>query len=469
MIFGSWFDHIKYGASEILAHFADFFGAGVIDPTNDFELAFPATPNMTVNVGAGVARINGYRVHNDGSSPVTLTFTAADATFPRIDLVQVGPLSQLDVDPRLGTSQPLGRIFVKKGTPSVSPVQPTPDANMVALYAVSIAANQTTVTSANVTDLRALVPFYFTAMNTPMSAIGDMIYGGIAGAMVRLPGNTSTTKKFLSSTGTGSAAQQPTWSTIAATDLPTLDQIPAPAANVSINSHRLTNVADPVNPQDAATMHYVSGLTAQYSGIKYITSGVTLDGTYGKALTVLQGSVPYTVILPAAGSYSVGTALTFMSSATASVTLSRTGSDIIIVNSSAIYNTTLSNGDTLTLVSNGVNGWYATTGSQQLGYSGAFGSNLTTSGYQLLPSGLILQWSLLIVSSPSVNAVTTTSVTWPIAFPNSNLHVSAFASTDQPDAVQVSLGFNGTSGATVYLYTSLPFATIPVYFWAVGH
>lgn len=52
------------------------------------------------------------------------------------------------------------------------------------------------------------VPAGFT---NPMSASGDIIYGGSAGAATRLAGNTTTTKKFLTSTGTGSAANAPAY------------------------------------------------------------------------------------------------------------------------------------------------------------------------------------------------------------------------------------------------------------------
>ena len=38
---------------------------------------------------------------------------------------------------------------------------------------------------------------------------------------------------------------------------PTLDAVPAAIADVSINSHKLTNVNDPTNPQDASTKNYV--------------------------------------------------------------------------------------------------------------------------------------------------------------------------------------------------------------------
>jgi hypothetical protein len=46
-----------------------------------------------------------------------------------------------------------------------------------------------------------------------------------------------------------------------------LDQMSAPAADVSLNSHKLTNVTDPTNPQDAATKAYVDA-TAQGLDVK---------------------------------------------------------------------------------------------------------------------------------------------------------------------------------------------------------
>ena len=44
----------------------------------------------------------------------------------------------------------------------------------------------------------------------------------------------------------------------------TLDAITAPAADLSINTHKLTNVVDPTNPQDGATKNYVD---AQSQGL----------------------------------------------------------------------------------------------------------------------------------------------------------------------------------------------------------
>src|SRR5581483_5618015 len=47
-----------------------------------------------------------------------------------------------------------------------------------------------------------------------ISTLGDLLYGGSGGALTRLPGNTSATKKFLSQTGNGSISAAPVWDTI---------------------------------------------------------------------------------------------------------------------------------------------------------------------------------------------------------------------------------------------------------------
>lgn len=52
----------------------------------------------------------------------------------------------------------------------------------------------------------------------PMTTPGDVIYGGTSGAPARLGGNTAASNRFLRSTGTGSAAQAPSWQSLSITD-----------------------------------------------------------------------------------------------------------------------------------------------------------------------------------------------------------------------------------------------------------
>jgi hypothetical protein len=56
--------------------------------------------------------------------------------------------------------------------------------------------------------------------------LGDIIYRA-ASLWTRLAGNITTTKKFLTQTGTGAASAVPGWNTIAAGDLPNTAVTPA--------------------------------------------------------------------------------------------------------------------------------------------------------------------------------------------------------------------------------------------------
>lgn len=54
---------------------------------------------------------------------------------------------------------------------------------------------------------------------SPMTTLGDIIYGDVSGTGTRLGGNTSATKMFLSQTGTGSASATPAWSAVSKSDV----------------------------------------------------------------------------------------------------------------------------------------------------------------------------------------------------------------------------------------------------------
>jgi hypothetical protein len=59
---------------------------------------------------------------------------------------------------------------------------------------------------------------------SPMTTLGDLIYGGASGTNSRLVGNTTATKNFLVQTGNGTVSGAPIWGTILAADVPTLNQ-----------------------------------------------------------------------------------------------------------------------------------------------------------------------------------------------------------------------------------------------------
>ena len=74
-------------------------------------------------------------------------------------------------------------------------------------------------------------------MSNPMTTLGDIIYENATPAPVRLAGNTTAAKNFLTQTGTGTVSAAPAWGPIAAGDVPTLNQ------NTSGNAANITGVA----------------------------------------------------------------------------------------------------------------------------------------------------------------------------------------------------------------------------------
>ena len=86
-------------------------------------------------------------------------------------------------------------------------------------------------------------------------------------------------------TGSGS-----TGSPIATTLVLTLDQIPLAAANVNINTHKLINIVDPTNPQDASTKNYTDTRTIT------LTGGVTGSGALGTSISTTVAICPPSAI-----------------------------------------------------------------------------------------------------------------------------------------------------------------------------
>ena len=69
---------------------------------------------------------------------------------------------------------------------------------------------------------------------SPLTALGDTLYGGTSGAGTRLAGNTSATKMFHVQTGTGSVSAAPAWGAIAVADVPALPYDAAGAATAAV-------------------------------------------------------------------------------------------------------------------------------------------------------------------------------------------------------------------------------------------
>lgn len=150
----------------------------------------------------------------------------------------------------------------------------------------------------SVTSVGLSLPGIFTVSGSPVSGAGTLtgsLVSQAANLVFASPDTTSGT---------------PTFRSLVATDIPTLtaakisnfdtqvrtsrlDQMAAPAADVSFNGVKITGLAEPVSPQDAATKAYCDatkqGLDVKDSVRAATTAPITLSGTQtvdGVALVV---------------------------------------------------------------------------------------------------------------------------------------------------------------------------------------
>jgi len=173
---------------------------------------------------------------------------------------------------------------------------------------------------------------------------------------------------------------------------------PAPGTFTSLTSTGTTSV--PTKPRfddstSIATTEFVNNVGLQYSNIFSISSsGVALNSSHAGGLIVftspLTGAVTST--LPSAVSCAFpGSSISMANyTANAAVTVSRTGTDFIQASSVNTASFVLNPGETITLVSNGNNGWHAVSGSaQNNSYMTAFRATSPNTGAagQSIPTG----------------------------------------------------------------------------------
>lgn len=122
------------------------------------------TPNMSVNVSGGRAIVLGdesanqgmYLVWNDGVKNVTIA--AADPTNPRRDII----VARVKDAYYSGATNAFS-IEVIQGTPAGSPADPSIPSNALPLARVAVAASASSITNANITDLRTVAKPWYSA------------------------------------------------------------------------------------------------------------------------------------------------------------------------------------------------------------------------------------------------------------------------------------------------------------------
>jgi hypothetical protein len=168
-------------------------GGGLVQ-TGDLAVTQTATPSLGVLVGTGrawlpgtnVANLSGETFSTQGQyfalndAPYTVNLSTANATNPRIDLIYIGVQ-----DTAYGGAA--DKIVIDKvtGTPAASPAVPALPKNSIALAQVSVAANATSVTNANITSLASSGLFRPGQVASAVSP--NATYWTAAGALTGIP------------------------------------------------------------------------------------------------------------------------------------------------------------------------------------------------------------------------------------------------------------------------------------------
>lgn len=140
-----FFSDVNYGPDDFTSYFRDFYTDGVMaDDTNYFAVS--QKDGMTLTVNHGVAYIDGhfYRPPLD----VTITLGDSDTEYPRIDLVVIKcdyVKKEIYID--VVTGEPLAE-------PQIPEMERDAAAYCLGLAAVTVAANTSEITQADIKDLR---------------------------------------------------------------------------------------------------------------------------------------------------------------------------------------------------------------------------------------------------------------------------------------------------------------------------
>lgn len=184
------------------------------------------------------------------------------------------------------------------------------------------------------------------------------------------------------------------------------------------------------NDTSLATTAFVQRALGNFRAIRAISGVTTLTlSDIGNFLTCSTGG--YTITLPAASTVGNGGSIYFQAT-TGDITISRAGADIITLGDGTSSSTVvLKTGDSLLLTWAGASAWAAIGGTAQIQYSTRFLASLATSGYQKLPSGIIIQWG--ITASIAGGGATSGTTTFPVQFPAAAAQV-VFSSNAAPTA-----------------------------------
>lgn len=178
-----------------------------------------------------------------------------------------------------------------------------------------------------------------------------------------------------------------------------------------------------------STTAFVQRALGNYRDVIQYTNSTTNLSASDIGKTVICGGGSNTLNLPLASTVAKGSAYAIFSQGGTN-TINVTGSDILGVGGN-ISSTSfqLIGSDYAIVVASGSNSWSVVSGTPMLKQSSVFSASLGASGYQRLPSGLIIQWGQYNSGIGDGSPVT---ITFPIAFPNGCASIGSLLQWNTP-------------------------------------
>lgn len=211
------------------------------------------------------------------------------------------------------------------------------------------------------------------------------------------------------------------------------------SAYAPINSPNLTGTPTAptatagTNTKQIATTEFVQRALGSYAGAINISAGGTIrQEDVGKVTIFSSPAAGQTIYLPSLVGLPVGATILIHGYGTLDYTIGPQGGQDILARGTVLTSLPMKGADSAVLYKESNIRWVLIGGTVQEAYSPRQASFLASSGYQKLPSGLIIQWGV----TNSASAGQAVSAKFAIAFPTACLQATMSA---------------GTAGANVYV------------------
>ena len=205
-------------------------------------------------------------------------------------------------------------------------------------------------------------------------------------------------------------------------------------------------VSNASQPQHAVTQKQMQDVLGNYAGQVGIVASRSLLASESGLIVNAQGTI--TVTLPVSSGLVAGLSYQINNQGSGVVTVvAGAGDNLYGIGNETPRSFVLGSGDSITVGYVGGTRWYAW-GGLQLGASAGFGSSLAESGYQRLPSGLIIQWG-----GGTTNSAGNYQAALPIAFPTQQIRGLATTQGEANPALCISVFSLNTTAIDVRVRT----------------